>query len=55
MKCSECGKIFDSLTYLTEYGLVRLGSKDTKGYCIEDFEKKFSRLHERTENEKSDN
>lgn len=53
MKCAGCGKKFDELNYLTEYGNNRLNNKNQKGYCDEDFNKKFPRLHERTENEES--
>lgn len=45
--------MFDELVHLTEYGNNRLGNKNQKGYCESCFYTKFPRLHERTENEKS--
>lgn len=54
MKCSDCGKEFDSLTYLTEYGNFKLNNKDQKGRCTCCFDKKFPDLHERKQDETSD-
>lgn len=53
MKCKGCGKLFDELNYLTEYGNNRLKNKNQNGYCDGCFNEKFPHLHERTENEKS--
>ena len=53
MKCAGCGNRFNELVSLTEYGNGRLNNKNQKGYCEGCFDEKFPRLHERTENEKS--
>ncbi len=55
MKCAGCGNKFDELEYLTEYGNNRLNNKNNKGYCESCFDSKFPKLHDRTENEKSNN
>lgn len=54
MKCCKCGKKCDELTQLTGYGALAMGCKDQKGYCDNCFNNKYPRLHERGDNEESD-
>lgn len=53
MRCYDCGKECESINVLSEYGRNKMNTKDIKERCEECFTNKFPRLHERNDNEKS--
>ncbi len=45
MKCCKCGKRFDELCSLTEYGCNKVGVVDHNEYCNGCFDEEYPDLH----------
>ena len=55
MKCVDCGKDVEELTYLTDYGRTARGTKDNKGRCTPCDSIKFPPLPKRKTDEEINN
>ena len=53
MKCEECGRIVEELTYLHDYGRTIRNTKDKKGRCKPCDAIKFPPLPKRKQDEES--